>query len=76
MDLLSFIRTADPTKVRVVERQHVEDEPKLLDTTMGRDVPLLPIFPARAKSELEASMDKLFDKGGSGNQAKHGDSSS
>nr|GEV84941.1 hypothetical protein [Tanacetum cinerariifolium] len=30
MDLLSFIRTADPTKVRVAERQRVENEPRLL----------------------------------------------
>ncbi|GKF42352.1 hypothetical protein Tco_0125694 [Tanacetum coccineum] len=36
MDLLSFIRTADPTKVRIDERQCCEDEPKLLDTTVGR----------------------------------------
>ncbi|GJW37254.1 hypothetical protein Tco_0060174 [Tanacetum coccineum] len=35
MDLLFFIRTADPTKVRVSERQRAEGEPKLLDTTMG-----------------------------------------
>ncbi|GJZ43033.1 hypothetical protein Tco_0590288 [Tanacetum coccineum] len=42
MDLISFIRTADPTKIRIGERQHDEDEPKLLDTTVGRTVPLLP----------------------------------
>ncbi|GKA95780.1 hypothetical protein Tco_0817875 [Tanacetum coccineum] len=35
MDLLSFIRTADPTKVRVGERQRAEGELKLLDTTVG-----------------------------------------
>ncbi|GKE82253.1 hypothetical protein Tco_1552253, partial [Tanacetum coccineum] len=62
MDLLSFIQTADPTKVRVVERQRVEDEPRLLDTTIGRVVPLLPIAPARAESKLDASVDKLFDE--------------
>ncbi|GJZ40252.1 hypothetical protein Tco_0586815 [Tanacetum coccineum] len=65
MDFLSFIRTADPTKVRVGKRQCAKDEPKLLDTTVGRVVSLLPIAPARAESELEASVDKLFDKGGS-----------
>ncbi|GJW94599.1 hypothetical protein Tco_0174271, partial [Tanacetum coccineum] len=43
MDFLSFIRTADPTKVRVGERQRAEGEPKLMDTTVGRVVPLLPI---------------------------------
>ncbi|GJT52519.1 zf-CCHC domain-containing protein [Tanacetum coccineum] len=75
-DLLSFIRTADPTKVRVGERQRTEGEPKLLDTTVGRVVPLLPVAPARASSELEASVDKLFDEGGSGGQTKQGDSAS
>ncbi|GKC95687.1 hypothetical protein Tco_1161129 [Tanacetum coccineum] len=55
MDLLSFIRTPNPIKVRIGERQRVEDEPKLLDTTVGRVVPLLPVAPARAESELEAS---------------------
>ncbi|GKB99794.1 hypothetical protein Tco_0985931, partial [Tanacetum coccineum] len=76
MDLLSFIQTADPTNVRVGESQRAEDEPRLLDTTMGRVVPLLPIAPACAESELDASVDKLFDEGGSGNQAKQGDSAS
>ncbi|GKA76704.1 hypothetical protein Tco_0783165 [Tanacetum coccineum] len=73
MDLLSFIRTADPTKVRIGERQRGEDEPKLLDTTVGRTVPLLPVAPARAESELDASVDRLFDEGGSGTQAEQGD---
>ncbi|GJY33403.1 hypothetical protein Tco_0417872 [Tanacetum coccineum] len=76
MNLLSFIQTADPTKVRVGERHRAEDEPRLLDTTVGRVVPLLPIAPARAESELDASIDKLFDEGGSGNQAEQGDSTS
>ncbi|GJT11492.1 hypothetical protein Tco_0858534 [Tanacetum coccineum] len=74
MNLLSFIQTADPTKVRVDERQRAEDEPKLMDTTVGRVVPLLPIAPARAESELDASVDKLFDEGGSGNLVEQGDS--
>ncbi|GJZ69276.1 hypothetical protein Tco_0632826 [Tanacetum coccineum] len=65
-----------PTKVRVGERQHAEDEPKLLDTTVGRDVPLLPVAPARGESELEDSVDKLFDEGGSDDQAEQGDSAS
>ncbi|GKF24298.1 hypothetical protein Tco_0076620, partial [Tanacetum coccineum] len=62
MDLFAFIRTADPTKVRIGERQRGEDEPKLLDTTVGRTVPLLPVAPARAASELDASVDRLFDE--------------
>nr|GEW06974.1 hypothetical protein [Tanacetum cinerariifolium] len=63
MDLLSFIRTADPTKVSVAERQRVENEPRLLESTVRRVVPLLPIAPARASSELEASVDKLLMRG-------------
>ncbi|GJS31611.1 hypothetical protein Tco_0492231 [Tanacetum coccineum] len=49
MDLLSFIRIADPTKVRVGERQRAKDEPKLLDTTVGRVVLLLPVAPAHGQ---------------------------
>ncbi|GJQ98454.1 hypothetical protein Tco_0009593 [Tanacetum coccineum] len=62
MDLLSFIRTVDPTKVRIGERQRTEGEPKLLDITVGRVVPLLPVARSRTEGELEASMDKLFDE--------------
>ncbi|GJY43923.1 hypothetical protein Tco_0432136 [Tanacetum coccineum] len=64
MDLFSFIWTVDPTKVRIVERQRGEDEPKLLDATVGRTVPLLPVVPAHAESELEASVGRLFDEEG------------
>ncbi|GJZ39041.1 hypothetical protein Tco_0585604, partial [Tanacetum coccineum] len=74
MDLLAFIRTADPTKVRIGERQRGEDELKLLDTTIGRTVPLLPVAPARAQSELDASIDRLFDEEGSGNEEEPHDS--
>ncbi|GKC35887.1 hypothetical protein Tco_1048271, partial [Tanacetum coccineum] len=44
-----------------------------LETTIGRTVPLLSVAPDRAESELEASVDKLFDEGGSGNQTEQGD---
>ncbi|GJT04298.1 hypothetical protein Tco_0838760 [Tanacetum coccineum] len=56
MDLLAFIHTPDPTKVKVVERER---------TTVGCMVPLLPVTP-----DLEASVDRLFDEGGSGDQMK------
>nr|GEW00940.1 transposase (putative), gypsy type [Tanacetum cinerariifolium] len=72
--LLSFIRTADPTKVRVGEREHDEGEPKLLETTVGRVVPLLSVAPDRSSCDLKASVDKLFDEGGSGEQEDQGDS--
>nr|GEX77722.1 transposase (putative), gypsy type [Tanacetum cinerariifolium] len=76
MDLLSFIHTTDPTKVRIDERQHDEDEPKLLETTAGRVVSLLPVVPDRSSGELEASVEKLFGEGGSSEQVKQGDSAS
>ncbi|GKE65462.1 hypothetical protein Tco_1519623, partial [Tanacetum coccineum] len=63
----------DPTKVKVVKRERIKDEPLLLETTVGLTVPLLPVAPDRAESELEASVDKLFDVGGSGNQMEQGD---
>nr|GEU80350.1 hypothetical protein [Tanacetum cinerariifolium] len=52
--------------VRVAERQGAKDEPRVLESTVGRVVPLLPIAPARAFSELKASVDRLFDEVASG----------
>ncbi|GJV94337.1 hypothetical protein Tco_1545914 [Tanacetum coccineum] len=68
MDLSAFIHVVDPTTVKVVEREHTEGEKKLLESTVGRVVPLLLVAPARSESEWEASVDKLFDEGGSANQ--------
>nr|GEV21765.1 hypothetical protein [Tanacetum cinerariifolium] len=65
IDLFAFIHTLDPTKVKIVEREHFEDEPLLLQTTVGRTVPLLPVAPDRTDNELETSVDMLFDEGGS-----------
>nr|GEW65943.1 hypothetical protein VITISV_030863 [Tanacetum cinerariifolium] len=66
--LLAFIHAADPTKVRIVERERAEGEAKLLDSIVGCVVSLLPVALARAESELEASVEKLFDEGGSTKQ--------
>ncbi|GKC44443.1 hypothetical protein Tco_1062165 [Tanacetum coccineum] len=74
MDIFAFIHAPDPTKVKIVERERNEGEPLLLETTIGRTVPLLSVAPDRAESELEASVDRLFDEGGSGNQTEQGDS--
>nr|GEW68257.1 hypothetical protein [Tanacetum cinerariifolium] len=76
MDLLSFIRTVDPTKVRIGERKYGEDEPKILETTVGRVVSLLSVAPDRFLGELKASVHKLFDEGGSGEQVEQGHSAS
>ncbi|GJW52655.1 hypothetical protein Tco_0096740 [Tanacetum coccineum] len=70
MDIFAFIHALDPTKIKIVEREWNEGE----QTTIGRIVPLLSVAPDRAESELEASVDMLFDEGGSGNQTKQGDS--
>ncbi|GJS16356.1 hypothetical protein Tco_0410828 [Tanacetum coccineum] len=61
-------------KVRVGERQRAEGEPKLLDTTVGRVVRLLPVAPTRASRELEATVENIFGEGGSGSHTKRGDS--
>ncbi|GJZ97265.1 hypothetical protein Tco_0669718 [Tanacetum coccineum] len=71
MDLFAFIQVVDPTKVKVVEREHAEGEEKLLDSTVGHVVLLIPVALTRAESELEASVENLFDEGGS---TKQGDS--
>ncbi|GKB52423.1 hypothetical protein Tco_0903176 [Tanacetum coccineum] len=74
MDIFTFIQTPDPTKVKIVERERNEGEPLLLETTIGRTVPLLPVAPDRAKSKLKASVERIFDEGGSGDQTEQGDS--
>ncbi|GKE22861.1 hypothetical protein Tco_1434373 [Tanacetum coccineum] len=68
VDLFAFIHVVDPTKVKIVERECDEGERKVLDSTIGRVVPLLPVAPARAEGDLEASVDRLFDEGGNTNQ--------
>ncbi|GKA83365.1 hypothetical protein Tco_0804960, partial [Tanacetum coccineum] len=68
LGMFAFIQVADPTKVKVGEREYAEEEARLLDSTVGRVVPLLPVAPARAESELEASVERLFDEGGSADQ--------
>nr|GEV39128.1 ribonuclease H-like domain-containing protein [Tanacetum cinerariifolium] len=74
MDIFVFIHTTYPTKVKVVERERKEDEPRLLETIVGCIVPLLLVAPDRGESELNVSVDKLFDEGDSGAQTEQGDS--
>nr|GEZ07761.1 hypothetical protein [Tanacetum cinerariifolium] len=56
----------EDTYSRVVERERAEGEPRVLETTIGRTIPLLLIALDRADSDLEASVNQLFDEGGSG----------
>nr|GEV52564.1 transposase (putative), gypsy type [Tanacetum cinerariifolium] len=74
MDLFAFTHAPDPTKVRVVERERDEGEPRLLETTVGRTVLLLSVAHDCAESELKSSVDRLFNEGGSGHQTEQGDS--
>nr|GEX31984.1 reverse transcriptase domain-containing protein [Tanacetum cinerariifolium] len=46
--------------VKVIERERKNDEPRLLETTVGRTVPLLSVAPERDEIEPDASVDKLF----------------
>ncbi|GJZ17523.1 hypothetical protein Tco_0553646 [Tanacetum coccineum] len=68
IDHFDFIRVVDPTKVKVGERERADGEARLLETTVRRVVPLLPVAPARAESELDASVDKLFNESGGADQ--------
>ncbi|GKC09696.1 gypsy type transposase [Tanacetum coccineum] len=73
-DIFAFIHTPDPTKVKIVKRERNESEPLLLETIIGRTVLLLPVEPDRDESELDASVERLFDEYGSGIQMEQGDS--
>nr|GFC93438.1 hypothetical protein [Tanacetum cinerariifolium] len=50
------------------ETERAEREARLLDSIVGRVVLFLPVSHARVKSELEASVKRLFDEGGSADQ--------
>nr|GEW04535.1 hypothetical protein [Tanacetum cinerariifolium] len=62
MDLLTFIRHSDPTKVQIWERDLAEREVKLLKMTEGRIVSLDPPVTATSGDSGD-SIDKLFDEG-------------
>nr|GEV34573.1 hypothetical protein [Tanacetum cinerariifolium] len=68
MDLFSFIQVADPTKVKVGKKERAEREIKLLESIVGCVVLLLPVASARAKNEMDTSVEKLFDESGGTNQ--------
>nr|GEZ07885.1 hypothetical protein [Tanacetum cinerariifolium] len=74
MDIFAFIHTSDHNKVKMVEQEHNKGEPLFLETTIGHTVLLLLVAPDHAESEPDASLKRLFDEGGSGNQTKQVDS--
>nr|GEU39415.1 hypothetical protein [Tanacetum cinerariifolium] len=72
-DIVAFIHTPDLTKVKIAERERNEGEPLLLEATISRTVLLLLVAPDRAESELDASVERLFNEGDSGNQTEQVD---
>ncbi|GKC80429.1 hypothetical protein Tco_1131203, partial [Tanacetum coccineum] len=60
MDLNAFIRTADPRKVRIVERPRAENERPIVTMAKHRTVTLLPTSVVRSSGELSASVEREF----------------
>ncbi|GJZ31528.1 hypothetical protein Tco_0576575 [Tanacetum coccineum] len=60
MDLNAFIRTADPHKVRIVERARAENERPIVTVAKHCTVTLLPTFVVRSFGELLASVEREF----------------
>ncbi|GJW17287.1 hypothetical protein Tco_0024723 [Tanacetum coccineum] len=66
MDLNAFIRTADPRKVRIVERPRTENERPIVTVAKHRTVTLLPTSVSRPSGELSESIEREFGEDGSG----------
>ncbi|GKB46137.1 hypothetical protein Tco_0896890, partial [Tanacetum coccineum] len=60
MDLNAFIRTADPRKVRIVERARAKNERPIVTVAKHRTVTLLPTSVVRPSGELSASVEREF----------------
>ncbi|GJU01053.1 hypothetical protein Tco_1111391 [Tanacetum coccineum] len=60
MDLNAFIRTADPRKVRIVERARAKNERPIVTVAKHRTVTLLPTSVVRPSRELSASVEREF----------------
>ncbi|GKF96103.1 hypothetical protein Tco_0288838, partial [Tanacetum coccineum] len=60
MDLNAFICTADPRKVRIVERARAKNERPIATVAKHRTVTLLPTSAVRSSGELLASVEREF----------------
>ncbi|GKC06339.1 hypothetical protein Tco_0997949, partial [Tanacetum coccineum] len=60
MDLNAFIRTADPRKVRIVERPRAENERPIVTVAKHSTVTLLSTSVVRSSGELSASVEREF----------------
>ncbi|GJY13605.1 hypothetical protein Tco_0382914, partial [Tanacetum coccineum] len=70
MDLNDFIRTADPRKVRIVERARTENERPIVTVAKHRTVTLLPTSVPRPSGELSDSVEREFGEDVSGSSGK------
>nr|GEW22375.1 hypothetical protein [Tanacetum cinerariifolium] len=68
MDLHAFLKVVDPRKVKVVVVQKEDDEPRLLDNTVRRTVPLLLVTVVTSSGAIAADIEKMIDEGGSGSR--------
>ncbi|GKF42447.1 hypothetical protein Tco_0125789, partial [Tanacetum coccineum] len=73
MDLNAFIRTADPRKVRIVERPRAENEGPVATMAKHRTVTLLSTSVVRSSGELSASVEREFVGDASVGDASVGD---
>nr|GEU42364.1 hypothetical protein [Tanacetum cinerariifolium] len=62
--LIGMSRNYSLDENTVGERERDEGEPKLLETTVGHVVPLLPVSPDRSSGDLEVSVDKFLIREG------------
>ncbi|GKD59257.1 hypothetical protein Tco_1296766 [Tanacetum coccineum] len=60
MDLNAFIHTADPRKVRIVERARGENERPIVTVAKHHTVTLLPTLMVHSSRELSASVEREF----------------
>ncbi|GJW06595.1 hypothetical protein Tco_1569018 [Tanacetum coccineum] len=88
MDIFAFIHTPNPTKVKIIERERIEDEPRLMGLIVivrggvggsggggvWGGVRFGVVVPERGENELEASVDRMFDEDDSGTQMEQGNS--
>ncbi|GKD07377.1 hypothetical protein Tco_1187062 [Tanacetum coccineum] len=72
MDLNAFIRTADPRKVRIVERPRTKNERLIVTVAKHRTVTLLPTSVARPFGELSESIEREFGDDVSGGEDQEG----
>ncbi|GKC79172.1 hypothetical protein Tco_1129946, partial [Tanacetum coccineum] len=60
VDLNAFIRTADPRKMRIVERARAENERPIVTVAKHHTVTLLPTSVVHSSGELSASVEREF----------------